>query len=50
MHVIGYDPFISKENMQKDGIEKIEKLVNWSPKLSVEESIKRYIKWLEKNI
>ena len=26
MSVIGYDPFISKEDMQKDGIKKIEKL------------------------
>ena len=28
MSVIGYDPFISKEDMQKDGIKKIEKLEN----------------------
>jgi D-3-phosphoglycerate dehydrogenase len=28
MKIIGYDPFISKEDMAKDGIEKIEKLEN----------------------
>ena len=28
MKVIGYDPFISKEDMEKDGIEKIEEVVH----------------------
>lgn len=27
MKVIGYDPYISKENMKKDGIEKVEKVI-----------------------